>query len=204
MNEYNFTRTQRYLIGFLILVIILPLISRPIIAQSTVTFLPFISGGTDFRSTNTDGADSCLLIDEIGTMETLFKNDAEQRRAAMNCSPILMQVAQERAEDMAKNNYFSHINSDGEGPNYLAVEAGYQFPSFYSTTRSANQIESIYAGSPNASSVWARWMTSASHRSHLLGLMTMFAEQDEYGIGYAYNPNSEYKHYWVVLTGKRG
>jgi uncharacterized protein YkwD len=77
-------------------------------------------------------------------------------------------------------------------------------PSYLSTALDANNIESIAAGYPTAISTWQQWMGSTPHRTQLLGLNSFFAEQTDYGIGYAYNPNSTYLHYWVVITAKRG
>lgn len=186
----------------LIGLLLLSLINSTVLAQTQTQFLPFVVSGTDFRSGGDDLPTSCEFVANTTALATLFKTDPGQQRPIMNCDPILMLVAQAKAEDMANNNYFGHVSPDGEGPNYLATEAGYQFPSNYATSKSANQIESIYAGSGNPSSVWTAWMGSLTHEEHLLGLNGFFAAQNEYGIGYAYNPNSPYKHYWVVLTGK--
>jgi uncharacterized protein YkwD len=40
-------------------------------------------------------------------------------RARMRPDPILTSVARARAEDMAHRRYFSHVNPDGLGPNFL-------------------------------------------------------------------------------------
>jgi len=128
----------------------------------------------------------------------------DQKRFSLTCHPILARVARERAEDMARRHYFSHVNPDGFGPNYLVLQAGYVLPSFYSTALDANNIESIAAGYSTAEAAWQGWMSSDVHREHLLGLSSFFAEQIEYGIGYAYDPASPWDHYWVVITAKPG
>ena len=103
---------------------------------------------------------------------------------------------------MGTRAYFSHTNPDGYGPNYLVQQAGYALPNWYSQELDANNIESIAAGYGTASAAWEGWMNSTGHRTHILGLDSFWAEQTDYGIGYAYIPGSPYGHYWVVITAR--
>ncbi len=132
----------------------------------------------------------------------LMRQSPGQRRRLLRLNPILSQIAQERAEDMGRRGYFSHINPDGLGANHLVQQAGYLLPSSYGQSLSANNIETIAAGPATAEAVWSRWMNSASHQTHLLGLDGFWVEQTDYGIGYAFVAGSPYLHYWVVLTGR--
>jgi hypothetical protein len=145
---------------------------------------------------------ACNPKDQEQQMAALMISDPGQQRASLTCHPALAQVARERALDMVNRNYFSHTNPDGYGPNYLVTQAGYVLPSYYETHLTANNIESIAAGNPTASLTWAQWMSSSGHRRHLLGTVSFFAEQIEYGIGYA--NGGIYGHYWVVITAKPG
>jgi hypothetical protein len=135
-------------------------------------------------------------------LAALMASDPGQQRPSLTFHPILAQVARERAQDMVDRRYFSHTNPDGFGPNYLVRQAGYVLPSFYGTARDANNVESIAAGKSSASMTWAQWMDSDDHKRHLLGTVSFFAEQIEYGIGYACG--GPYGHYWVVITAKPG
>ncbi len=146
----------------------------------------------------------CLANAQAEEIAQKMKDDSEQQRTSLTCNTILAQVAQARAEDMAQRNYFSHTTPEGYGPNYLVRQQGYVLPSYYGTENNANNIESIAAGHSTASQTWAQWMESQPHREHLLGLNSFYADQVEYGIGYVYNPNSQYRHYWVVITAKPG
>ncbi|HEX8312209.1 MAG TPA: CAP domain-containing protein [Chthoniobacteraceae bacterium] len=130
----------------------------------------------------------------------LLVSASGQQRNGIQLDPILAKVARERAADMARRDYFGHVNPDGCAANYLVVQAGYQLPSNYPTSRSSNNIESIAAGRDSASAVWNDWMGSSSHKSHLLGTEGFYTEQTSYGVGYFYDAGSTYKHYWVVLT----
>src|SRR4030067_590873 len=124
-----------------------------------------------------------------------MKTDPNQQRPALNCHSILEQVARARAQDMGMRAYFSHVNPDGFGPNYLVQQAGYVLPSWYDQSLSANNIESIAAGYSTTDAVWQGWMNSSGHRTHILGLDPFWAEQTDYGIGYAYVSGSPYGHY---------
>jgi len=147
---------------------------------------------------------SCSLSPEEEQIARFMIEHQDQQRPALTCHPILARVARERAQDMARRNYCDHVNPDGFGPNYLVRQAGYVLPSYYGTEPDANNIESIACGYSTAESAWQCWMGSQSHRTHLLGLNAFFAEQVEYGIGYAYDPTSLYRHHWVVITAKPG
>ncbi len=99
---------------------------------------------------------------------------------------------------MAKRHYFGHTNPDGHGANYLVRQAGYTLPSFYPSD--GNNIESIAAGQTSPSAAWSSWMGSSGHKQHLLGELDFYAAQTSYGVGYYYDPGSQYVHYWVVIT----
>ena len=134
----------------------------------------------------------------------LMQQSPEQRRPSLTYPPILGRVARERAADMATRRYFGHTDPDGLGPNTLVRRAGYVLPAFYSNAPDGNNIEAIAAGAATAEAAWELWMSSPPHRTHILGLQPFYAEQIEYGIGYAHDPASPYRHYWVILTAKRG
>ncbi len=101
---------------------------------------------------------------------------------------------------MANRGYFDHVNPDGAGPNSLLRSAGYPLPDYYDQSAPGNNVESIAAGFATADATWEGWVNSPHHRSHVLAEEPFFTEQTEYGIGYYYDPNSYYHHYWVILT----
>src|SRR6266478_1136479 len=123
-----------------------------------------------------------------------------QNRAFIQIDPILTKVARERAADMAKRHYFDHTNPDGHAANYLVRQAGYRLPDSYSTSPSANNLESIAAGELSASEDWGDWMGSAPHKRHLLAEDSFYVPQTSVGIGYYSDPNSDYGTYWVVIS----
>ena len=129
----------------------------------------------------------------------LLNDHMAQEHPSLVCHPVLVELAQFRAEDMATRNYFSHTDPDGKGPNFHARRLGYVLPSFYEKHDRANNIESISGGQTSAQQAFSTLLTSPPHRSHLLGETSFYRRQDCYGIGYARNDNAVFVEYWVAI-----
>ncbi len=155
-------------------------------------YLPIISRGPA----------GCTPLAQEAAFAEFMRTTPLQQRPSMTCHPLLEQVARERAQDMAAHNYFSHVNRDGFGPNYLVIQAGYTLPAWWNVSENpdSNYIESIAAGNDTAAASWQQLLNSPSHREHMLGASAFDREQIFYGIGYANDPDSDYGDYWVVIT----
>ncbi len=141
-----------------------------------------------------------MTSDEQQLAARLVGDRGQRRdRSRMHADPILTAVARARAEDMARRRYFSHVNPDGLGPNYLVRSAGYELPSSWSG-RSGNFIETIGAGYATADQAWEGWMRSSAHRTHLLASSSFYRDQTNFGIGSYSDPSSPYRRYWVIIT----
>lgn len=162
-------------------------------------FLPVISGQ---EAEVVDAAPMCALNEQEQRIEVLLREHPDQRRSKLVCNPKLSAVARARAQDMGQRAYFSHVNPDGHGPNFLVRQAGYILPSEYSTAPNGNNIESIGAGAGDADGMWNAWMQSSKHLNHILGQDDFFSQQTEYGIGFARVPGSPYQFYWVFISSK--
>lgn len=132
-----------------------------------------------------------------------------QTRVALNWDNALAKVAQDKAEDMANNNYFSHTDLNGYGVNYYIYEAGYDIPESWRKNKSDNYFENIAAGNSTAEATVKQLVydsgadnSSAGHRASLLGISNWCSNCTDIGIGYAYNANSTYKHYWSIIIAK--
>lgn len=170
-------------------------------AQTFQIFVPMVStDGDGGPGGSGEEPTECGLNEQEAAVAELMENDAGQRRNNPVCDPILAQVARARARDMALRGYFSHTNPDGKGPNTLVREAGYPLPNWYSDTRNANNIESIGGGHTSPDAIWTGWLDSQLHRTHVLGTASFYADQEAYGVGYYFNPDSPSKHYWVFLS----
>ena len=96
---------------------------------------------------------------EVRALESLVN---EHRRQA-GCAPLRLhdgatRVAQRHSEDMARRNFFSHQNPDGESPFDRLHEGGISF-------RAA--AENIAYGQRDAQAVMASWVSSAGHRRNI-------------------------------------
>lgn len=89
-------------------------------------------------------------------------------------------VAQQYAEQMANGAPFAHSSSQWRAER---ITPGWRMNG-----------ENIAAGQASSSEVMQDWMNSAGHRSNIL-----LPGYTAVGIGYAYNPNSTYKYYWVQI-----
>lgn len=150
-------------------------------------YLPLISVGTV----------QAALNQQEQQIENLFRTDADQHRQNPKLDDILSKVARARALDMANRNYFSHTNPDGHEANFLVEQAGYLLPDYY--PNDGNNIESIGLNYASAAEAWQAWKDSPAHRVHVLGEEAFYAEQTDYGIGYAETNNGKY---WVLITAR--
>lgn len=139
---------------------------------------------------------------EEQALAEIFEHARGQRRAAVHCDPTLARVARAKARDLGVRRYFRHVTPDGDGPNRLVERAGYALPAVYSRKRNANNVEVIAAGDETARDAWDAWLKSSSHRTQVLGRERFFAEQTDYGVGFADVPGSEYGRYWVLITAR--
>ena len=120
--------------------------------------------------------------------ETQVVQLINSERAAQGLPPLtidsrLVEAARRHSQDMATNNFFDHIGSDGSTPGQRIREAGYSY---------SRAGETIAGGYSSPSSVVQGWMNSPPHRAILLGDFV------HVGVGYVFNPNSRYGHYWTA------
>jgi len=90
-----------------------------------------------------------------------FTNEA---RAKNTVSPLksnayLERAAQEKAEDMARRSYFSHVSPDGKSPWYWFNKTGYNY-----TFAGENLAIHFF----DSQDLMKAWMKSPSHRSNIL------------------------------------
>ena len=130
-----------------------------------------------------------------------------EARAALNWDENLAKAAQEKAEDMANNNYFSHVDQNGYGMNYKINAAGYALEESWYSDISSNYFENICAGKSTGVSmvemlVLDEGTNPPGHRNSLLGIGDFYKNNVDIGIGLAYNANSTYKYYWSILVAR--
>ena len=101
---------------------------------------------------------------------------------------VVQLAARLHSDDMGTQNYFSHDGLDGRDPFQRMEDVGYAgaFP----------WGENIQAGSEAAKDAVASLMTSPGHCMNITSPEFKVA-----GFGYAFYPESTYKHYWTQNFG---
>lgn len=134
-------------------------------------------------------------------------------RASISRTPLrwnatLAKVAEMRAMDMAKRDYFDHTDPDGFGPNHHINRAGYTLNADWLKRRNANNFESIGANHPSAiegikAMIIGKSSPGHGHRKHLLGMDEWNASLHDIGIGYVrVRSGSTYQSYLCVIIAK--
>ncbi|MFQ5942633.1 MAG: CAP domain-containing protein [Anaerolineales bacterium] len=101
----------------------------------------------------------------------------------------LRTAARNHSTDMACNHFFSHTGSDGSNVGDRITAQGYSW---------SWRGENIFAGggaTPQSAFNW--WMNSAPHRANLL-----HTNYTDIGIGYIYEPNSDYGGYFTAVFAR--
>ena len=131
-------------------------------------------------------------MSERELMIAYFVTAPWQERHELHVHEILMQAAQMRAVDMSARDYFSHVSPEGQWPNGLVRELGYELPTSWPDDK--NYIESIASGqltSREALDAFAKSVTG--HSPHAMG-QGFFANHLYFGVGVT--PT----RYYVLIT----
>ena len=112
----------------------------------------------------------------------------------------LMEVARERAIDMATKNYFDHEDPDGVWPNERVRASGFQLPDWYPDD--SIQVESIAAGHLTPADALTALVASEDHHDHMTG-KGFWVGHVLFGVGCAENEDSRYQRYYVIVTAPR-
>ncbi len=97
----------------------------------------------------------------------------------------LAQAAANHSNDMAQNNFFSHIGSDGLGPSFRIQAQDYQAQTWG---------ENIAIGYTATDAAMTAWLNSAGHCRNL-----MDPDFTELGMAFAENQGSDYGIYWTQV-----
>lgn len=129
-------------------------------------------------------------------------------RTSLRWNAQLARVAEQRAIDMARHNYFDHVDLHGRGPNYYIHQSGYRLNTDWIKDIRANYFESIAANHPTATDgikafIIGKGSPGFMHRKHVLGLDEWNASLVDIGIGFVRaSKGSRYQSYLCVLIAK--
>ncbi len=126
---------------------------------------------------------------------------------ALIWNDTLARVAEEKANDMALKEYFSHTNKKGQGINILIHKAGYSLPKYYLKKKKDNFFESIAMGSENGVDVINdliidKGINPPLHRQHLLGMTDFWEDCVDIGIGFVKTNNPARPTYVCIIIAK--
>jgi uncharacterized protein YkwD len=129
---------------------------------------------------------------EQQTLALINQQRQDNGQPLLSADSTLTQAALVHSLDMSCNNFVGHNGTDGSNwYNRIAAQG-------YSPT---NANENIYVGFPqyggNAQGAVGWWMNSPIHRDNILN-----PDNSDIGIGYVYNPNSEYGGYYTVVFAR--
>ncbi len=130
------------------------------------------------------------VLDLVNRARASARTCGDRRFSAakpLRWNDTLARAALQHAEDMARNNYFSHDGRDGSTPAQRVTRAGYSY-------RATG--ENIAAGQMDPETVVAGWIKSPGHCANLMnGRFT------EMGVAYAVDKKSEMGVYWAQEFG---
>src|SRR5688572_13077788 len=96
-------------------------------------------------------------------------------KTPLRWNDTLAKVAEAKAMDMAKRNYFDHVNPDGYGINYFINQSGYTLNADWLKDKKENFFESLGSGHDSGVEAVKSLIIDAEdpskgHRDHLLGI----------------------------------
>lgn len=110
-------------------------------------------------------APSVAAVISATLVELTNADRTSQGLGTLTVSPILTQVAEAKADDMAEKGYFAHTSPEGLTPWHWFKEKGYAF---------TYAGENLAVDFSESSAVQRAWMNSPTHRANIVG--TQFTE----------------------------
>jgi len=142
------------------------------------------------------GPPPVVAVNPVTAFYRLLTADQRQQRGRLEVCACLEKAATWKVQDIAEHGYWSHRASTGEMPNFTARRFGCNLPTEYGD---GNQIESLVAGSGDATTMFNSLANSPRHRTHLFGENSFFKHQSKMGIAVFEKLNTAYQWYWVIL-----
>lgn len=158
------------------------------ITYEPITPAPTVTATPTRTATSTP---TCAAHDNAFECQVLFLLNAERTKrglAPLTSNALLHTAARAHSNDMAQNNFFDHVGSDGSTFSERITDAGYDWSA---------AAENIAAGYSTPADVVEGWMNSTGHRNNILN-----ANYVHIGIGYVYRSAAEWDHYWTTDFGK--
>lgn len=165
------------------------LIASSLLLSATVASAAMLGSGLATRVAGVSAASAyCATADDIAILNYVNQHRAENGLPPLVLSADLGTAADYHSEDMATNNYFSHVLSDGTTWSENIQSYGYD----QNTWRGEN----IAAGNSDPYQTYLQWLNSPGHNANMLN-----PNFQAIGIGMAENPSSDWDYYWTQTFG---
>jgi uncharacterized protein YkwD len=168
----------------------------------------------EFVDAQQDARDGVTYLNQIRANPNAFSGEFGVDLGAMKANKNLIwndtlaKVARAKAQDMARRNFFAHVDPDGNGMNIKIAQAGYALPADWYSDHSKNYFESLGAGYSNLHEAIKQLIIDAGtpglgHRLHLLGQGDFWGNCYDIGIGEVQvSSGSTYTSYYSFIIAK--
>lgn len=128
-------------------------------------------------------------------------------KTPLRWNDTLAKVAEVKALDMAKRNYFAHVNPDGYGINFFINQSGYKLNTDWLKDKKENFFESLGSGYNSGQDAVKELIIDSDdpgmgHRDHLLGIGDWDASLVDIGIGFVKCDGGKYQSYTCIIIAK--
>jgi uncharacterized protein YkwD len=138
---------------------------------------------------------NCGLNEKAMQLAQMLVESKIQQRSNLICNSQLAAAASQKARVMAEKEKVLH-NLNNTSPNELLKNNGIVLPLYYA--KIGNQVESVLGGMQTAEESYQLFMTSETHKKHLLGENNFYQQQTQIGVGYYFDKKTKHMDYWVV------
>jgi uncharacterized protein YkwD len=168
---------------------------KTLIVASLISMLSFSliaqnpSGKENVQSSNTDF--------ELEMVKLINAFRKKNNLSELQWNESLAKAARYHAKDMITDKYFEHESYDRVGSRLKKTYKTFdRVRKFLDKGLFANS-ENIGSGYDSAEKMFKGWLNSPGHRKNMLLPNTKFI-----GIGYVYDEDDEFEHYWVMDTAQ--
>ena len=184
------------------------------IVTCALSLLTSFQNNSEVVIDKTEAQKACYLLMDIRRnpgnyhKELGFPKSTKPSAIKLKWNDKLAGAAEAKAIDMAKRDYFGHVDPDGYGINYFINESGYKLVPDWIKNKSLNYFESLAVNTSGGEEsikylIIDAKTPSLGHRKHLLGLDKWNASLTDIGIGFARRENgSKYKTYTCIIIAK--
>jgi uncharacterized protein YkwD len=171
-------------------------------------------GGGNATLDKAEAQKAFVLLNRVRLDPRSFNKEFNVNLGAVKAKPALVwndtlaKVAEAKAMDMAKRNYFNHVDPSSYGMNYYINKAGYKLEKEWLANKSNNFFESISAGEADGETAIKDLIVDKNtpgmgHRMHLLGMNKFYEGLVDIGIGFARCSNGcTYQTYVSVVIAR--